>query len=267
MSYGRQTSPANKRFRDGSKNQDVGETIIVDGRPEGRPEGEGKTYIVNCVSDGHGPNGREVAFLAYCYVTDHLINTLPSEGISEAVMADCLEGAAWITRKEESGCTIFVSVVDSSTNECTVGFVGDSWMQVFDLDGALTWESDRNAHKAITERERIEKAGGLVLYRRLDGYHMLSRTLGNCFRTEHGLLTKRGMIAEPEVATFKLPADGFIMVLCTDGADEVNIGDICKEMLQRDDSTDFVQDLANGIVDNANKLDDVTAVVFMSVPL
>ena len=87
--------------------------------------------------------------------------------------------------------------------------VGDTRFVIGYLDGIYKATTD---HKPLPEKERIEKAGGVV--RQVDGVWRInnslsvSRTLGDCY------LKNQGVTADPDYYQFKLANSLYICVGC-----------------------------------------------------
>lgn len=249
-----QTEPANKEF---SEKKNVSEGLDSSGaksriaelgigvcckkglKPES-PNQDSFTIIVAedsfkllGVYDGHGPNGHDVSNFAKDAVVKLFLENIKTKGPGESFTAAFEDTQKILESKDSkidssaSGTTCTFAYIVNGESTMTVAHVGDSRAVLARKKGGkfatedLTEDHKPNLPK---EKERIEKAGGRVVF---DGYFNhrvftrdgrgglnMSRALGDC------IAHKAGVSATPEIKTVEIPkepGEEVFVLLCSDG--------------------------------------------------
>jgi len=120
--------------------------------------------------------------------------------------------------KDTSGTTAVTALIHHETFTLYVGNVGDSRAVLSTTSGAIIpLTNDHKADRA-DEMERIRRAGGFVVHKRVMGELAISRALGDLDFKEPGF---RFVLAHPELAVQRLSQhDDFILLAC-DGVFDV----------------------------------------------
>jgi serine/threonine protein phosphatase PrpC len=185
------------------------------------------------VYDGHGPNGHDVSNFAKDAVPKLFLENLKTMAPGDAFISafqdtqKILEGKDSKIDSQASGSTCTFLYVPAGAGDMTVAHVGDSRAVIARKQGGkfvsedLTEDHKPNLPK---EKERIEKAGGRVVF---DGYFNhrvftrdgrgglnMSRALGDC------IAHKAGVSSTPEVKIVEIPkqpGEEVFVLLCSDG--------------------------------------------------
>jgi serine/threonine protein phosphatase PrpC len=186
-----------------------------------------ETFTLYGVFDGHGPNGHDVSnfvvkhlFMIFLKCENHL--TQPEAALKYAfeTIQESL-GAESTINAEMSGSTCTVVFQPLDRKEITVAHVGDSRAIMMLRGGACQDLTEDHKPNLPGEKERIEKAGGRVVF---DGYFNhrvftrdgrgglnMSRALGDT------VAHKAGVTATPETKTVQLTGKEEALIICTDG--------------------------------------------------
>ncbi len=165
--------------------------------------------------------------------------------------------------KDTSGTTAVTALLHHESFTLTVANVGDSRAVLATHSGAIVpLTNDHKADRA-DEVERIRRAGGFVVHKRVMGELAISRALGDLDFKEPGF---RFVLAHPELAVQQLSQhDDFVLLACDGVFDVLSNEQACafiKDQLAKGASLD---DAAKAIVKHAietlNTRDNVTVVI------
>mmetsp|Transcript_50377 Transcript_50377/g.113251 ORF Transcript_50377/g.113251 Transcript_50377/m.113251 type:complete len:370 (+) Transcript_50377:70-1179(+) len=212
-----------KGLKPESPNQDCFAVVVAEG-----------DFGFYCVLDGHGPEGHAVSH----FCLEHIINlflrnpartTNPAKAFTEAftLTQQAVQEAEDKLQASHSGTTVSLAYHDFTKDVLTVAHCGDS-RAVFGEGLSATDLTIDHKPNLPAEKERIEKAGGRVVF---DGYFNhrvfardkpspglnMSRALGDVMAH-----TEAGLSAEPDIKTVdmkkKREGSGELRLLvCTDG--------------------------------------------------
>jgi len=176
------------------------------------------------VFDGHG--GKKAAE----YTKHHLIRTLITNLESGMEVEAALKGAFVKTDTEyiagcgtdTSGCTAVTLLVEHSTRRYWCSNAGDSRCVLARKNAAFPLSTDHKADRP-DELERIRKAGGFVIHKRVMGELAISRAIGD---KDFKATDFKLVISEPEIVTGTLneQTDEFVVLAC-DGLYDVMSND------------------------------------------
>lgn len=166
------------------------------------------------VFDGHGGPG------AAAYVQENLWKTLSANNNFDSDIKQALVEAFVATdkayledeanSKKDDGCTAVAAVL--LDDKLIVANVGDS-RAVLSRSGKAYPMSEDHKPNRTDERQRIEKAGGVVVWAgtwRVGGVLAVSRAFGD-------RLLKKYVVAEPDVLEESLTGDDTLLIMATDG--------------------------------------------------
>lgn len=166
------------------------------------------------VFDGHGGPG------AAAYVQENLWKTLKSNNnfdsdIKQALVEAFVETDNAYLKDEansnkDDGCTAVAAVLLG--DQLIVANVGDS-RAVLARDGKAYPMSEDHKPNRADERQRIEKAGGVVVWAgtwRVGGVLAVSRAFGD-------RLLKKYVVAEPDILDTELTGSDTFLIMATDG--------------------------------------------------
>lgn len=185
---------------------------------------DNKHYSFHAVYDGHG--GKETAQIAEEYLHKNLVAD-PNFAANnyEAALTAAFERTDTFLRAQSealgwrNGSTAVCSLIVDST--LYIANVGDS-------EGVLA-QKGKNGLEAIllteihrptkdSERQRVEEAGGHVLFGRINGSLAVSRALGDIdFKQPHNKSGGNWVIATPFIKTIQLTEDDEFVVIACDG--------------------------------------------------
>jgi len=179
------------------------------------------------VFDGHS-GGKVSAFLAAEMIARVSALGNPMDG---AQLTECLMKAdADYLRQQEAdgkdGSACIVSVITEQEGKTgadrkwnvVVANVGDSRAMIIRADGTLEALSEDHKPENPEERERIQKAGGMVMDNRVDGQLAMSRAMGDYpYKSNPDLpVHEQKVIPVPEIMTSSV-GTGDMLLLCCDG--------------------------------------------------
>jgi len=124
-----------------------------------------------------------------------------------------------------SSCGTTAVSVRINGKKLTVAHVGDSRALLVTPTRVETLTTDHSA-TAASEAERIQRAGGYVLNKRVSGSLAISRAIGD-------IIYKQFIVAEPDVVTLEVDEENSFLVLGTDGLwGVVSDAEIRRELLE-----------------------------------
>lgn len=179
------------------------------------------------VFDGHS-GGKVSAFLAAEMISRVGALENPMDG---AQLTTCLMkvDADFIRQQEadgKDGSACIISVIreqegKSGANrkwDVVVANVGDSRAMVIHADGSLEELSRDHKPENPEEKDRIQKAGGMVMDNRVDGQLAMSRAMGDFPYKNHPTLAvhEQKVIPVPEIKTTTV-GTGDMLLICCDG--------------------------------------------------
>jgi len=140
---------------------------------------------------------------------------------------------------DRSGCTALAAVV--SPTHITIASAGDSRVVLGTAASTIAMSQDHKPDNPI-EKQRIEKAGGCVSMRRVDGDLAVSRALGDFqYKDRSDLKAEEQKVsAEPEVKSHARMRADQVLILACDGIWDVmsnsDAVDVVKECAQEGES-------------------------------
>jgi len=221
------------------------------------------------VYDGHG--GKKAAEYSKAFLARNLVAALeagkdPADALTHAFIktdADFTSGSG----SDTSGTTAVTLLVEHSTKKFWCANAGDSRAVLARKNAAIPLSIDHKADRP-DELERIRKAGGFVIHRRVMGELAISRAIGDKdFKAQDFKL----VIADPEIKTDTIQTgdDAFIVIAC-DGLYDVMSNDevvdyVQKQLQQSKDTPPNLDAIAarmvNNAIDNLHTRDNVSAII------
>jgi protein phosphatase 2C family protein 2/3 len=165
--------------------------------------------------------------------------------------------------KDTSGSTALCLLIHHQSKQIWVGNAGDSRAILINSNGSVVALSRDHKADRPDEIERIRKAGGFVVHKRVMGELAISRAIGDLDFKEKGFLF---VLADPEIESITLTAQHSYIILACDGLYDVMTNEnIAEYMVQQDKQGLHQQQISENIVKNAiEKLftrDNVTTIV------
>jgi len=181
----------------------------------------GPDRMVFGVFDGHS-NDRCSAFIAHHIAAR--IQALPLPLSNEALERMCLElDEQFLEEHGDGGTTGTFAIIEPGLHDyrVTVCNVGDSRTLIV-RDGRLLFVTDDHKPQNPSERERIERAGGVVRMNRVDGDLAVSRAFGDgFFKKNRDDPRAQKVIAVPDITRHTCSRGDLILIAC-DGVFEGN---------------------------------------------
>lgn len=132
--------------------------------------------------------------------------------------------------RDSSGTTAVCALVQHSTKRLWVANAGDSRCVLSSGDDAIAMSLDHKPDRP-DETERIRKAGGFVMHKRVMGGLAVSRAIGDCDFKSEGLLL---VTAEPDVKEHSIThVDSYLLLAC-DGLFDVMQNDAACRFIKRE---------------------------------
>lgn len=215
------------------------------------------------VYDGHG--GRNAALFARDHLQSYLADELSKcATIPEALTSTYLrtDEQFLLSTKDTSGTTAAVALLEHSTRMLFIANAGDSRI-VLCRDGIAFAMTVDHKPDNPEEIDRIRKAGGFVIHKRVMGELAISRAIGDPDFKEKDL---RLVIADPDVQTVRLNSrDEFLLIACDGLYDVISNEDAVQyvqERLKNNESPDAIaQALVTHAIEKLNTNDNVTVVL------
>jgi serine/threonine protein phosphatase PrpC len=215
------------------------------------------------VFDGHG--GKKAAE----YTKENLVNNIVAELQKGKEVKDACIDAFNKTDddfirlgKDTSGTTAVVLLFEHSTKRAWCANAGDSRCILAREGKALALSEDHKADRP-DELDRIRKAGGFVIHKRVMGELAISRAIGDADFKEKDF---KLVLSEPEVkeVTFG-PTDDFVVLACDGLYDVMTNDEIVKYVADLLPAESNLDKICEKIVDHAikerNTRDNVSAIV------
>jgi len=169
---------------------------------------------------------------------------------------------------EHSGSTAISAIVTPTHIVC--GNVGDSRCILVKLNEVIEMSVDHKPYNQL-EQERIEKAGGTVTMRRVNGDLAVSRALGDFVYKHSADLPpeKQQVSAEPEIRfVARTPdADAFLVLACDGVWDVMSNAEVGEFLLDRFRAgVEALDELAGALIDEClarGSRDNMSAVIVM----
>lgn len=184
------------------------------------------------IFDGHG------GAMAARFVKDNIQRVLTDQLTQHAELGEAMRNCYLrlddeflkSTGRDSSGTTAVCALVQHNTNRLWVANAGDSRCVLSSGDAAVAMTSDHKPERP-DETERIRKAGGFVMHKRVMGGLAVSRAIGDCdFKSEGQML----VIAEPDVKEHHITqADAYLLLAC-DGLFDVMQNDAACRFIKRE---------------------------------
>ena len=155
---------------------------------------------------------------------------------------------------------------DGRSRVLTVANVGDSMCVLSRGGKAVKIHRTHRVGDEEEEVERVKKAGGTVVNKRVNGLLAISRAFGDTqFKTQGDV---RGpVIATPDIVSEIITPMTEFAIAATDGLWDVidpqaAVNFVKRKMLKKENFASIVQDLVNDALDRGS-VDNVTAVIIM----
>jgi len=223
------------------------------------------------VFDGHG--GKKAAIFTkqrlFHYVVEELEKgSEPDVALKNGFLrtdTDFIAGER--LTNDRSGTTACTVLLELSTGRFWVANVGDSRAVLCRAGHAFVLSIDHKADRA-DEVERIRKAGGFVINKRVMGELAVSRAIGDSdFKEQEVKL----VIADPEIKEERASdADSFMLIAC-DGLYDVMTNDDCCNYISHALSTHgdinrAATDIVNHSIQTLHSRDNVSAIILRFAP-
>ena len=189
----------------------------------------------------------------------------------DVLMETCREMDAQVCEylfnlRDSSGSTGVVMLYDGRSRVLTVANVGDSMCVLSRGGKAVKIHRTHRVGDEEEEVERVKKAGGTVVNKRVNGLLAISRAFGDTqFKTQGDV---RGpVIATPDIVSEIITPMTEFAIAATDGLWDVidpqaAVNFVKRKMLKKENFASIVQDLVNDALDRGS-VDNVTAVIIM----
>lgn len=167
-----------------------------------------------------------------------------------------------LSDKDTSGTTAVCMLLHHDTYTLYVSNVGDSRAVLFGSNGAISLTNDHKADRP-DEMDRIRRAGGFVVHKRVMGELAISRAIGDLDFKETGFLF---VLPDPELCTYHLSAtDEFVLLACDGIYDVMSNEQACQFIKERLASGRTPEEASADIVKHAietlNTRDNVTVII------
>jgi len=221
-------------------------------------------YSFLAVFDGHG--GRNAAI----YTRDHLLKNIVSEIESGKAQQESLTKSFiktdedfLATKVDTSGTTACTVLIEHSTKKFWCANAGDSRALLFRANTVVKALSRDHKADRPDEVDRIKKAGGFIIQKRVMGELGISRAIGDAdLKTKNHKL----VIPDPEFINDSILKDDVFMVIACDGLyDVMNNEEICKyladELATHNDCQKATDSIVTYAIEKLRTKDNVSCVL------